>query len=123
VLEQALARLEALTGLPKIPAPRTGPETDLFDALTIIFLEPRLSERARNAVRCAFGEQKFEILVAYLAFIRTAHYWTETHRSLHTSPTSRRLCSGTQPLPRFCSTRQRPSVLHKARQCGRRWPS
>ncbi|MFZ0850505.1 MAG: HWE histidine kinase domain-containing protein [Hyphomicrobiaceae bacterium] len=85
-LEQALARLEALTGLTKIPAPRTGLETDLFDALTIIFLEPRLSERARNAVRCAFGEQKFEILVAYLAFIRTAHYWTETHPELAYEP-------------------------------------
>ena len=86
VLEQALARLEALTGLTKIPAPRTGLETDLFDALTIIFLEPRLSERARNAVRCAFGEQKFEILIAYLAFIRTAHYWTETHPELAYEP-------------------------------------
>jgi PAS domain S-box-containing protein len=81
-LEQALARLEALTGLAKIPTPGTELESDLFDALTIIFLEPRLSERARNAVRCAFGEQKFEILVAYLAFIRTAHYWTETHPEL-----------------------------------------
>jgi PAS domain S-box-containing protein len=86
VLEQALARLEALTGVAKIPAPDTELETYLFDALTIIFLEPRLSERARNAVRCAFGEQTFEILVAYLAFIRTAHYWTETHPELAYEP-------------------------------------
>ncbi len=86
VLEQALARLETLTGLAEIPSPRTGLETDVFDALTIIFLEPRLSERARNAVRCAFGEQKFEILIAYLAFIRTAHYWTETHPELAYEP-------------------------------------
>ena len=81
-LEQALARLEALIGLAGIPAPRTELESDLFDALTIIFLEPRLSERARNAVRRAFGEQAFETLAAYLAFIRTAHYWTETHPEL-----------------------------------------
>ena len=86
VLEQALARLETLTGVTQIPAPGTELETYLFDALTIIFLEPRLSERARNAVRCAFGEQKFEILVAYLAFIRTAHYWTETHPELAYEP-------------------------------------
>ena len=85
-LEQALARLEALTGLAKIPAPGTELESDLFDALTMIFLEPRLSERARNAVRCAVGEQTFEILVAYLAFIRTAHYWTETHPELAYEP-------------------------------------
>ena len=37
-------------------------------------------------MRCAFGEQKFEILIAYLAFIRTAHYWTETHPELAYEP-------------------------------------
>src|SRR5262249_2658799 len=78
--------LEALTGPIDIPAPRTELESDLFDALTIIFLEPRLSERARNAVRCAFGEPAFETLTAYLAFIRTAHYWTETHPELAYEP-------------------------------------
>jgi len=85
-LAQALARLEALSGPASIPAPRTELESDLFDALTIIFLEPRLSEGARNAVRRAFGEQTFEILTAYLAFIRTAHYWTETHPELAYEP-------------------------------------
>jgi PAS domain S-box-containing protein len=86
VVEQALGRLEALTGPVDIPAPSTELESDLFDALTIIFLEPRLSERARNAVRRAFGEQTFETLAAYLAFIRTAHYWTETHPELAYEP-------------------------------------
>src|SRR5262249_33080950 len=69
-----------------IPAPRTDLESDLFDALTIIFLEPRLSKRARNSVRSAFGETTFETLTAYLAFIRTAHYWTETHPELAYEP-------------------------------------
>jgi PAS domain S-box-containing protein len=86
VVEQALACLEALTGPVDIPAPGTELESDLFDALTIIFLEPRLSERARNAVRRAFGEHTFETLAAYLAFIRTAHYWTETHPELAYEP-------------------------------------
>jgi len=85
-LEEALARIEALTGPLNIPAPRTELESDLFDALAIIFLEPRVSERARDAVRCAFGEPTFEILAAYLAFIRTAHYWTETHPELAYEP-------------------------------------
>ncbi len=31
---------------------------------------------------CAFGESRFEILTAFLAFVRTAHYWTETHPTL-----------------------------------------
>src|SRR5215467_8042106 len=42
-LDEAVARLEALTGPTDIPAPRTELEYDLFDALTIMFLEPLLS--------------------------------------------------------------------------------
>ena len=30
----------------------------------------------------AVGDTAFELLVAYLAFIRTAHYWTEMHPEL-----------------------------------------
>jgi PAS domain S-box-containing protein len=30
----------------------------------------------------AFGESRFEILTAFLAFVRTAHFWTETHPTL-----------------------------------------
>ena len=44
--------------------------------------------RSGRATQCgvAFGEQEFETLVAYLAFIRTAHYWTETHPELAYEP-------------------------------------
>ena len=37
-------------------------------------------------VRAAVGEATFELLVAYLAFIRTAHYWTEMHPELTYEP-------------------------------------
>jgi hypothetical protein len=66
--------------------PRTQPETDLFDALTIMFLSPRDAARARTAVRAAVGDPMFELLVAFLAFIRTAHYWTEMHPELTYEP-------------------------------------
>ena len=66
----------------RFPLPETQLEGDLFDALTIMFVEPGRSERARRAVSCAFGESRFEILTAFLAFVRTAHYWTETHPTL-----------------------------------------
>ena len=61
-------------------------ETDLFDALTIMFVSPRDTARARAAVRTAVGDATFELLVAYLAFIRTAHYWTEMHPELTYEP-------------------------------------
>jgi len=49
-------------------------------------LAPRGAARARAAVRAAVGDATFELLVAYLAFIRTAHYWTEMHPELTYEP-------------------------------------
>ena len=81
-----LERLERLSPGGPLPEPRTEYETDLFDALTIMFLSPRDTGRTRAAVRMAVGAATFELLVAYLAFIRTAHYWTEMHPELTYEP-------------------------------------
>jgi signal transduction histidine kinase len=51
-----------------------------------MFLSPRGSAPARAAVRAAVGDSTFELLVAFLAFIRTAHYWTEMHPELTYEP-------------------------------------
>ena len=74
----AFARLES-TWLNELPRPGTPLEADLFDALTVMFVTPRHSFRARTALRGAVGDTTFELLVAYLAFVRTAHFWTEMH--------------------------------------------
>jgi PAS domain S-box-containing protein len=81
-LALCLARLEYQQQPVEIPASGSQLEGDLFEALTIIFLEPRHAERARHAVAGAFGEFRFEIFTAFLAFVRTAHFWTETHPAL-----------------------------------------
>ena len=47
-----------------------------------MFVAPQRAERARHAIVAAMGGMKFELLTAFLAFVRTAHYWTETHPSL-----------------------------------------
>jgi len=70
----------------RLPEPRTQAEADLFDALTIMFLSPSAAAQARSAVRVAVGDGTFELLVAYLAFVRTAHYWTEMHPELTYEP-------------------------------------
>ena len=85
-LDAALSRLEARREPADIPAPRTQAEADLFDVLTVMFVEPRRSARARDAVRRAVGAARFEIMTAYLAFIHTAHFWTETHPELDYEP-------------------------------------
>jgi PAS domain S-box-containing protein len=81
-LEAALGRLSARTVIEPIPAPRTEFEHDLFDALTVLFLAPLAPGHIREAVRTAVGETNLEFLLAFMAFIRAAHYWTETHSDL-----------------------------------------
>jgi PAS domain S-box-containing protein len=85
-LALCLERLESYQHSVEIPDSGAQLEGDLFEALTIIFLEPRHSERVRRAVTGAFGESRFEILTAFLAFVRTAHFWTETHPTLECEP-------------------------------------
>lgn len=84
--DQIVSRLEAREAPGPLPLSDTQEEADLFDALTIIFLTPVRSARARNGVRRAVGGKSFELLTALLAFIRTAHYWTETHAELSYEP-------------------------------------
>src|ERR1700730_4339496 len=81
-LDTILDRLCARTIAEPIPAPRTEFEHDLFDVLTVLFLAPFASGRAHEAVRAAVGETSLEFLLAFMAFIRAAHYWTETHSDL-----------------------------------------
>ena len=85
-LAAVVDRLQNVCLNDRLPEPRTECEADLIDALTIMFLSPRGSAPARAAVRAAVGDATFELLVAYLAFIRTAHYWTEMHPELTYEP-------------------------------------
>ena len=83
---KVLERLERVSLDGRLPEPRSECETDLFDTLTIMFLAPPDAADARRALRAAVGDLTFELLVAYLAFIRTAHYWTEMHPELTYEP-------------------------------------
>lgn len=85
-LTQIYARLQEGPRHEAMPGPGTQAEHDLFDALTVIFVAPNRSAQARAAVRHAVGDRLFELLTAFLAFVRTAHYWTETHPELAYEP-------------------------------------
>lgn len=82
MLDAALRRLEADAGPAPMPGPGTQRESDLFDVLTVIFLDIQQAARARAAVTAAAGNPAAELLMGLLAFIRTAHYWTEIHPDL-----------------------------------------
>ncbi len=85
-IADAMNRLLEAEPSTAMPAADTQREVDLFDALSLIFLEPRQSGPARGAVAHAVGDASLEILIAFLAFVRTAHYWTETHPELECEP-------------------------------------
>jgi hypothetical protein len=80
--DAVLRALEARSSVADWPAPETELEDHLFSAATLIFVEPRRSERARRALRSALGGRRFEHLLGLLAFIRMAHYWTVLHPDL-----------------------------------------
>lgn len=84
--ERAIAALSSLSQRTTIPAPDTPLESDLLDALTILFLTPVASSEAARAIRAAVGDTEFEYLAAFLAFIRAAHYWTEVHLDIGFEP-------------------------------------
>lgn len=86
MLEAALRRLEAIPGPAAMPGPGTQLESDLLDVLAVIFLDAEQAARARAAVTAAAGNPAAELLLGLLAFIRTAHYWTETHLDLPLEP-------------------------------------
>lgn len=61
------------------PPQDTEMEDMLFACAAILFNEPARSAPAKVALIAAIGERKFEFLSGFLAFIRTAHYWTLLH--------------------------------------------
>ena len=79
---QALARLEAVAEPIDWPSPETSYDEDLLTSATVLFLQPARATRAKRALRTALGGEKFELLIGFLTFIRSAHYWTLMHPEL-----------------------------------------
>jgi hypothetical protein len=78
-LEPIYNGLESINRPVDWPAPDTELEDRLFAVCTMIFVDPLKAERALNVLRHALGGQRCEYVLALLAFIRTAHFWTLTH--------------------------------------------
>lgn len=75
------------------PAPGSELEDWIFAASAVLFVEPERSEHPRALLRNALGGKRFEYLLALLAFIRTAHYWTVLHPGLEIEDDVRELMS------------------------------
>ncbi len=73
-------------------------EDYIFAAAAVIFVEPTKSERAREALRQALGGKRFEYLMALLAFVKAAHFWTVAHPGLEIEDDMRTLMSEEKEL-------------------------
>jgi CheY-like chemotaxis protein len=57
-------------------------EDDLFPCLAAVFLRSEGAEESEREFQRLFGSALYDRLIWLLGFIRTAHFWTETHPEL-----------------------------------------
>ena len=100
-MEETYALLETLPAPLDWPDPDTDLEHAIFACASVLFVEPTRSARARSALTHAVGERSFEFLCGFLAFIRTAHYWTLLHPEIETEEDMRLLLQEYEELARL----------------------
>jgi signal transduction histidine kinase/CheY-like chemotaxis protein len=82
-LEPYVALLETLaTSAAPIPEPDTPTEVAVLVCATHVFLQTSQAARCLEALQRTFGGTTFQHLLVFLAFVRTAHFWTEMHPEL-----------------------------------------
>ena len=81
-LDQHLALCEGLNMGSFPPEPDSAQETAIFACTAHVFLRTPDASRALQALKLAFDGTTLEYTKLLLAFIRTAHYWTEIHPEL-----------------------------------------
>ena len=81
-LDQHLALCEGLGMGSFPPAPNSAQERAIFVCAAHVFLKTSDAPRALHALKSAFDRKTLEYTKLLLAFIRTAHYWTEIHPEL-----------------------------------------
>jgi hypothetical protein len=107
-LEPIYSSLESINRPVDWPAPDTELEDQLFAVCTMIFVDPLKSERALNVLRHALGGQRCEYVLALLAFIRTAHFWTLCHPDIEIEDDVRQLMNEHKELAALLSQEPDP---------------
>lgn len=57
-------------------------EAVIFGLASHVFLQTKHAPSCLDALRALFGESRLQHLMVFLAFVRTAHYWTRVHPEL-----------------------------------------
>lgn len=69
-------------GLTQFPGSDSDLERAVFAFATHVFLGTEAAQRCQDELERLFGSITFENLILFLAFVRTAHYWTKVHHNL-----------------------------------------
>ncbi len=83
------------------PDPASVPGRRFRVACAVVFIEPHGRAAWVRALRRLLGPARHERLMLFLAFIRTAHVWTEVHAELTLEPDVEELLRGHEPLARL----------------------
>ena len=82
-LEPHVALLEAgASPPPRLPDSDTPTEEAVFACAAHVFLQTSQAARCLEALRRTCGGATFQHLLVFLAFVRTAHFWTKLHPEL-----------------------------------------
>jgi signal transduction histidine kinase len=81
-LESHLTVLEADAALVCPPESGSAVEEAVFACAAHVFLQTPQAVRCLGVLRKAFTGRLFQHLMVFLAFVRTAHYWTRVHPEL-----------------------------------------
>jgi PAS domain S-box-containing protein len=81
-LDQHFAVCEGLGMDSFPPEPDSPQEQAIFACAAHVFLKTPEAPRALHALKCVLDAKTLEYTKLFLAFIRTAHYWTEIHPEL-----------------------------------------
>ena len=82
-LEPLVARCSRLERpLTVLPEPDAEMERAIFACASHAFLQTHEAPHCLDALRHALGDPRFHQLLTFLAFVRTAHYWSKIHSDL-----------------------------------------
>lgn len=82
-LDQAIERMRvSQVQTAEVPAPDTPMEEAVFDCAAHVFSQTADAQRCHEALSRLFDPVTFQHLLVFLAFVRTAHFWTVVHPEL-----------------------------------------
>jgi len=82
ILTEQIDFLKTVDSPIEFPEPETSLEEALFSCATHVFLQSEEAGRCLESLRIVLDPQAHQHLLLFLAFVRTAHFWTQVHPEL-----------------------------------------